>query len=106
MADSIDLGAMQRRVDDLGGRINDLRRRVKTGTSREQELQTELAALEARHGELSDAMATAQGQGARPEHHSMVDKLANDLDASVMKFTDWVDAEEHPTAPPPRGFSP
>jgi cell division septum initiation protein DivIVA len=106
MADTkIDLGAMQRRVDDLGARINDLRRRVKTGTSREQELRTELAALEARHRELGEAMATAQGKGARPEHHSMVDKLANDLDASVVKFTDWVDAEDHP-APPPGGFSP
>jgi cell division septum initiation protein DivIVA len=107
MADTrIDLGDMQRRVDDLGARINSLRQRVKTGTNREQELQTELVALEARHRELSAAMAKAQGKEVGPEHHSMVDKLANDLDASIGKFTDWVDAEEHPNAPPPSGFSP
>jgi chromosome segregation ATPase len=106
MADTkIDLRDMQRRVDDLGARIAALRQRVKTGTNREQQLRDELAALEQRLRELSAAMATAQGKGARPEHHSMVHKLASDLDASIEKFTDWVDAEEHP-APPPGGFSP
>ncbi|MGH7116298.1 MAG: hypothetical protein ACREE9_17615, partial [Stellaceae bacterium] len=100
-----DLGAMQRRVDDLGARINALRQRVKTGTNREQELRGGFAALEARHRELSAAMATAHGKGARPEHHSVVHQLASDLDASLAKFTDWVDAEEH-AAPPPGGFSP
>jgi hypothetical protein len=35
----------------------------------------------------------------------MVNKLASDLDASIGKFTDWVDSEEHPV-PPPGGFSP
>jgi hypothetical protein len=50
-------------------------------------------------------MATARGQGAKPEHHAVVHKLASDLDASIEKFTDWVDAEEHP-APPAGGFSP
>jgi cell division septum initiation protein DivIVA len=107
MADTkIDLRAMQQRVDDLGARIGSLRQRVKTGTNRAQQLQNEFAALEARHRELSEAMATAQGTGARPEHHSLVHKLTDDLDASVAKFTDWVDAEEHPGAPPPSGFSP
>ncbi len=106
MADTkIDLGDMQRRVDDLGARINSLRQRVKTGTNREQQLRDELAVIEARHRELSQAMATAQGTGARPEQHSIVHKLASDLDASIEKFTDWVDAEDHP-APPPGGFSP
>ena len=106
MADTkIDLGAMQRRVDDLGARINSLRQRVKTGTNRAQQLHDELAALEARHRELGAAMAKAQGQAAGPEHHSLVHKLANDLDGSVRKFTDWVDAEEHPAAAP-GGFSP
>ncbi|HWE73301.1 MAG TPA: hypothetical protein VG328_09090 [Stellaceae bacterium] len=101
----IDLGDMQRRVDDLGARINGLRQRVRTGTNREQQLRAELAALEARHRELSEAMATAQSKGAKPEHHSMVHKLAGDLDASLEKFTDWVDAEEHRAATP-GGFSP
>ena len=106
MADTkIDLGEMQRRVDDLGARINSFRQRVKTGTSREQQLRDELAAIEARHRELSAALATAQGTGARSDHPSMVNKLASDLDASIGKFTDWVDAEEHPV-PPPGGFSP
>ena len=106
MADTkIDLRDMQRRVDDLGMRITALRQRVRTGTNREQELRAELAALEARHRELSEAMANAHREGARPEHHSLVHKLASDLDASVAKFTDWVDAEEHPAAPP-GGFSP
>ncbi len=102
MADTkIDLGDMQRRVDDLGARITSLHQRVKTGTSRAQQLRDELAALEARHRELSQAMETAH----QPEHHTMVHKLASDLDASLEKFTNWVDAEEHP-APPPGGFSP
>jgi chromosome segregation ATPase len=101
----IDLGAMQRRVDDLGARINALRQRVKTGTNRAQQLHDELTAIEARHRELGDAMAKAHGQTARPEHHSIVDKMTKDLDASVMKFTDWVDAEEHPAAAA-GGFSP
>ena len=106
MADTkIDLGDMQRRVDDLGARITGLRQRVKTGTSRAQQLREELAALEARHRELGEAMATAHDKEARPEHHAMVHKLASDLDASLAKFTDWVDADEHP-APPPGGFSP
>ena len=102
----IDLGAMQRRVDDLGARINALRQRVKTGTNRARQLHDELAALEARHRELTDAMATAHREGGRPGHQSIVHKLANDLDGSLAKFTDWVDAEQHPAAPPPRGFSP
>ena len=107
MADTkIDLRAMQQRVDDLGGRINALRQRVKTGTNREQQLRDELAALEARHRELGETVARFDSEGAQPEHQSLVHKLANDLNASVVKFTDWVDAEEHPTAPPPRGFSP
>jgi cell division septum initiation protein DivIVA len=102
MADpKIDLGDMQRRVDDLGARITALRQRVKTGTIREQQLRDELAALEQRHRELSKAMATAH----LPEHHSAVHKLAGDLDAAIEKFTDWVDAEQH-SAPPPGGFSP
>lgn len=106
MADvKIDLRDMQQRVDDLGTRIAALRQRVRTGTNREQELRAELAALEARHRELSDAMASAHGEDARPEHHSVVHKLAGDLDAAVAKFTDWVDAEEHPV-PPAGGFSP
>ncbi|HEX3971416.1 MAG TPA: hypothetical protein VHX19_08835 [Stellaceae bacterium] len=101
----IDLGAMQRRVDDLGARINSLQQRVKTGTNREQQARDEIATLVARHRELSAAMATARGQGATPEHHSMVQKLAGDLEGSIGKFTDWVDAEEHPGARP-GGFSP
>ena len=106
MADTkIDLRDMQKRVDDLGARIAGLRQRVKTGTSREQAQRDELAALEQRHRELSDALAKFDREGARPEHQSMVHKLANDLDASLTKFTDWVDAPEHP-APPPGGFSP
>jgi hypothetical protein len=114
MADTlIDLGAMQRRVDDLGGRINALHQRVKTGTNRERQARDELerqardelATLTQRHRELSEAMAKASGTGAKPEHHSMADKLAKDLHASVDKFTDWVDAEEHPGARP-GGFSP
>ena len=106
MADTrLDLGDMQRRVDDLGARINGLRQRVKTGTNREQQARAELDTLVARHRELSEAMAKAQCQGAKPEHHSMIHKLAGDLDASLEKFTDWVDAEEHPGARP-GGFSP
>lgn len=106
MADTtIDLGDMQRRIDDLGARINDLRQRVVTGTGREQAQRDELAALEARHRELTTALATATRDSGKSEHHSIVHKLANDLDASVRKFTDWVDAEKHP-APPPGGFSP
>jgi hypothetical protein len=106
MADTnIDLGDMQRRIDDLGARINALRQRVVTGTNREQAQRDELAAFEARHRELSIALATAGQAGAQPEHHSVAHKLANDLDASITKFTDWVDAEKHP-APPPGGFSP
>jgi hypothetical protein len=106
MADpKIDLGEMQRQVDDLGARINSLQQRVKTGTNREEQARDELATLVARHRELRAAMATAQGSGAKPEHHSMVHKLAGDLHASIEKFTDWVDAEEHPGARP-GGFSP
>jgi cell division septum initiation protein DivIVA len=106
MADTkIDLRDMQKRVDDLGARIAGLRQRVKTGTSLEQAQRTELAALEQRHRELGDTLAKLDRDGARPEHQSMVHKLANDLDASLEKFTNWVDAPEHP-APPPGGFSP
>jgi chromosome segregation ATPase len=106
MADTkLDLGAMQRRVDDLGARINSLHQRVKTGTNRGEQARTEIATLAARHRELSEAMAKAQGKDARAEHHSMVDKLAGDLEGSIGKFTDWVDAEEHPGARP-GGFSP
>jgi hypothetical protein len=106
MADpKIDLGDMQRRVDDLGARINSLHQRVKTGTNREQQARDELATLVARHRELSAALAKAQGKDAKPEHHSLVDKLAGDLEGSIGKFTDWVDAEEHPGARP-GGFSP
>ena len=102
----IDLRAMQQRVDDLGARITALRQRVKTGTNRAQQLHDELAALEARHRELGETLARVHREGAQPEHHSVLAKMAGDLDASVVKFTDWVDAEEHPAAPPPRGFSP
>src|SRR5215475_7829389 len=106
MADTkIDLRAMQKRVDDLGARIAGLRERVKTGTGPEQRQRDELAALEQRHRELSGALAKFDRDGQQPEHQSMVHKLADDLDASLEKFTDWVDAEEHP-APPPGGFSP
>ena len=105
MNTKIDLGDMQRRVDDLGARIRDLRQRLVTGTGREQAQRDELAAIEARHRELSAALATATRADARPEHHSTVQKLASDLDASITKFTDWVDAEKHP-APPAGGFSP
>jgi HPt (histidine-containing phosphotransfer) domain-containing protein len=106
MADpKIDLGEMQRQVDDLGARINSLQQRVKTGTNREQQAREELATLVARHRELSAAMTAARGGDAKPEHQSMVHKLAGDLDASIGKFTDWVDAEEHPGARP-GGFSP
>lgn len=102
----IDLGDMQRRADDLGARIRNLQQRVKTGTdAAATERRERLAALEQRHQELVMALAKAGGQTVRPEHHSIVDKLANDLDASIGNFTDWVDAEEHPT-PPPGGFSP
>jgi hypothetical protein len=96
---------MQRRVDDLGARIRDLQQRVTTGTGRAQAQRDELLALTARHRELVQALAAVRGEGARPEHHSMVHKLAGDLDASLEKFTNWVDAEEH-SAPPPGGFSP
>jgi chromosome segregation ATPase len=103
MADTkIDLRDMQRHVDRLGARINALQQRVRTGTNREQELRTELATLEARHRELNVALAR---DGSRHERHPVIHKLATDLDASIGKFTDWVDAEEHPAARP-GGFSP
>ena len=106
MADTtLDLSAMQQRVDDLGARIAALRQRVEPGTSREQELRAELAAMEQRHGALGAALARFDPEAARPEDQSVVHKLANDLDASIAKFTDWVDAEQLP-APPPGGFSP
>ncbi len=106
MADKkIDLGDMQRRVDDLGLRIAALRKQVKTGTDRERAQRDELAALEARHRELSAALGTAHAEGAPAERHAMVHKLANDLDGAIANFTDWVDAEDH-RAPPPGGFSP
>ena len=108
MADAlIDLGDMQRRVDDLGSRIRDLQQRVKTGTDAGQtERRKHLALLEQRHRELIDALARAGSHHAKPEHHSFVNKLADDLDGSIRTFTDWVDAEEHPAAPPPGGFRP
>lgn len=105
MDTQIDLGAMQRRVDDLGARIRDLRQRLVTGTGREQAQHDELAAIEARHREFAGALATAMSAAARPEHHSTLQKLAGDLDASINKFTNWVDAEKHP-APASGGFSP
>ena len=107
MADTlIDLGAMQRRVDDLGSRIRDLRQRLKTGTDpRQVALREQLAALEQRHRELTGTLAKASGHDAKPEHRSIFDKIARDLDASIENFTDWVDAEEHPV-PPPGGFAP
>ncbi len=105
MDTKIDLGAMQRRVDDLGARIRHLRQRLVTGTGRVEAQRDELAAIEARHRELSAALATATRADARPEHHSTVQKLAGDLEGSLDKFSHWVDAEKHP-APPPGGFSP
>ena len=107
MADApIDLGEMQRRVDDLGSRIRSLRQRVKTGTDPTQTaLREQLAALEQRHRALGEALAALHGERAPADRHSVVDKLAKDLDASIENFTNWVDAEEHPV-PPPGGFSP
>ena len=106
MADKkIDLGDMQRRVDDLGRRIAALQKQLKTGTDRERAQRDQLAALDARHRALSEALGTAHAEGAPAERHALVHKLANDLDGALAKFTDWVDAEEHP-APPPGGFSP
>jgi hypothetical protein len=101
MADTLlDLGDMQRRVDDLGRRIHDLRQRVKTGTDAGQtERRERLALLEQRHRELIEALARAGGHDAKPEHYSFLHKLAGDLEGSITTFTDWVDAEEHPAAP-------
>ncbi len=106
MADTkIDLGAMQRRVDELGARIAALRNQLRTGTDRERAQREQLAALEQRHHQLSEALGTARAADAPAGRHSLVHKLANDLDGAIANFTDWVDAEEH-AVPPPRGFSP
>jgi vacuolar-type H+-ATPase subunit H len=102
----VDLGDMQRRSDEFGARIRHLRQRVETGIDAAQTQRRErFAALEQRHQELVAELAKAGGGKARPEHHSIIDKLAKDIDASIENFTDWVDAGERP-APPPGGFSP
>ena len=106
MDTKIDLRAMQQRVDDLGARIRTLSQRIKTGTDPVETARREqLALLDQRHRELGEALAKFHGDKAPPDHHAVVHKLANDLDAALGNFTDWVDAEDHP-APPPGGFSP